>query len=87
LTPFFGWDKFKRRDFRKISVDSLLRILTSLKDGVNEIMRHPGFVDEGLRKISRYLEEREKEVETLTNERVINFIKESGIKLCSWGAI
>lgn len=87
IDSFFGWNRLKRTDLKSISVDSLFKILSNLKDGVNEIMCHPGLIDEGLRKISRYLEEREKEVETLTNKRVIDFIRESGIELCSWKAI
>jgi predicted glycoside hydrolase/deacetylase ChbG (UPF0249 family) len=43
-------------------------LLKSLPEGISEIMCHPGYVDEGIRKDSFYLiESREREIEVLTN--------------------
>lgn len=84
IDSFFAWDKLRRKDFKRVSVESLLRILGNLKEGVNELMCHPGYVDEGLRKTSSYLEEREKELETLTDKKIVDFVNSSNIKLCNW---
>jgi len=84
IDSFFGRDIFRRTSFKKISVDSLLKILSSLKNGLNELMCHPGLVDADLLKISSYAKERKVELETLTNKKVINCITETKIKLCNW---
>jgi len=87
LHSFYGWNKLRQTDLGRISVDSLLKILKNLKDGINELMCHPGLVDENLRKISRYLEEREVELKTLTDQRLADYINESDIKLRNWKEI
>lgn len=84
IDSFFGWNKLLQVNFKRISTDSLLKILGSLKNGVNEIMCHPGVVDDELRKISKYSEERGVELKTLTDKRVIDHIMKSDIKLCGW---
>lgn len=84
IHSFYGWNKLRQTDLKKISAESLLKILANLKEGTNEIMCHPGLVDEDLRKISRYTEERETELKTLTDKRVMDYVKKSEIRLCSW---
>ncbi len=82
VDEFFGWDRFSRPDLSRISVKHLLRILSDLPGGVSELMCHPGFVDPGLK--SSYAKEREVELATLVDDRVAEFIVNSGIKLCNW---
>jgi predicted glycoside hydrolase/deacetylase ChbG (UPF0249 family) len=64
-----------------IGVESLLDILGRLEDGDTELGCHPGYAD-GLR--SRYSEPRERELETLTDERVRERLDELGIELIGW---
>jgi predicted glycoside hydrolase/deacetylase ChbG (UPF0249 family) len=84
IRSFYGWNKLRQTDLKKISTESLLEILADLEEGTNEIMCHPGLVDGDLKRISRYTKEREIELKTLTDKRVIDYIRKSGIRLCSW---
>lgn len=85
IDNFFGWNKFRKQDLKRIGVDNLIKILSSqLTEGINEIMCHPGFIDENLKKISGYLYEREKEVKTLTSPKIINYLKKNNIQLINW---
>ena len=67
-----------------IDVKSLIKILSEFKDGIGELMCHPGIVDKELLSISKYSSEREKELETLTDIKISNYIKDSKIKLVNW---
>ena len=66
-----------------ITVEHLLEILATLP-GDCELGCHPGYAD-GLR--SRYVEERETELATLTDPRVRACVEELGIELIGWGAL
>lgn len=60
-------------------------IVEHLLPGVNEVMCHPGYVDEDLRKLpTRLLAERERELELLTSAAVRNLIEHAGIELVSY---
>jgi len=88
IDKFFGWNKLQQKDHKRIGVESFINILSKLKDGVNEVMCHPGFPDEELKKTgSRYLIEREIEAKTLTDEKVKDYIKKAGFNLVSWKEI
>lgn len=79
---FYGrWDDESHLD--QIGVDSLLRILDGLEDGLNELGCHPGY-DDGLD--SSYTVEREHELRTLTDLRVRERVEELGIELVGWDA-
>jgi predicted glycoside hydrolase/deacetylase ChbG (UPF0249 family) len=67
-----------------VGVDSLLEILATLPAGESELGCHPGYAD-GLR--SRYVEERETELATLTDPRVRARVDELGIELIGWAAL
>lgn len=67
-----------------IGVESLLEILATLPEGDSELGCHPGYAD-GLR--SRYVEERETELATLTDARVRARIDELGIAMIGWGEL
>lgn len=69
---------------RAIGVDSLLEILATLGGGDSELGCHPGYAD-GLR--SRYVEERETELATLTDPRVRARVDELGLELIGWAEL
>lgn len=66
---------------RAIGVESLLEILETLPEGDSELGCHPGYAD-GLR--SRYVDERETELATLTDPRAHARVQELGIELIGW---
>ena len=67
-----------------IEVENLLDILARLEDGITELMTHPGYADQELRRFSRYVEERERELASLTDPRVREAIEELGIELVNY---
>lgn len=77
VSEFFGEDN--------IGVENLLAILVSLEEGVTELMCHPGHVDEKLLRTSGYAQEREKELETLTDPQVQRAMDRLGIELINFG--
>jgi hopanoid biosynthesis associated protein HpnK len=71
-----------------LTLEVFENILKSLPEGISEIMCHPGYVDEGIRKDSFYLiESREKEIEVLTSPPLRKLIKDSGIELINYGGV
>jgi predicted glycoside hydrolase/deacetylase ChbG (UPF0249 family) len=67
-----------------VAVDSLLEILSGIDEGVTELGCHPGYA-EGLD--SSYTVEREQEVRTLTDARVLARVEELGIELIGWDGL
>lgn len=67
-----------------LTIEHLLKILASLKDGCTELSCHPGNADD-LR--TMYRAERRKETEVLCDLRVQQALRESGIQLCSFNDI
>jgi chitin disaccharide deacetylase len=67
-----------------VGVEPLLSVLDSLPDGDSELGCHPGYA-EGLR--SRYVEERETELATLTDPRVRARVDALGIELIGWAQL
>jgi predicted glycoside hydrolase/deacetylase ChbG (UPF0249 family) len=67
-----------------IGVEPLLEILETQPDGDSELGCHPGYAD-GLR--SRYVEEREQELRSLTDPRVRRRLDELGIELIGWAEL
>jgi hopanoid biosynthesis associated protein HpnK len=65
--------------------DILREILLHLPDGTSELMCHPGFVDDALRRTrTRLLEQREVEYEVLTQPAIKRLAKDLGIQLVSY---
>lgn len=64
-----------------IGVERLLEIVESLEEGDTELGCHPGYAH-GL--VSRYTNEREQEILTLTDPRVRTRLDELGIELIGW---
>lgn len=71
----------------RVGVENLLEILARLREGVTEIMTHPGRVDEVLLQFSGYAREREEEVATLTDPWVRQAVEEMGIELVDFRAL
>ncbi|MEX0933684.1 MAG: ChbG/HpnK family deacetylase [Candidatus Paceibacterota bacterium] len=87
IKDFFGINVKNENgvDQERVSVESLLRILRELKEGVSEIMTHAGYSDDELRGMSSYNDTREIELQTLTDKRVINYFGEHPeIQLINW---
>jgi predicted glycoside hydrolase/deacetylase ChbG (UPF0249 family) len=66
---------------KAIGVERLLELLDGLDDGDTELACHPGYAD-GLH--SRYTQEREQEVRTLTDPRVRTCLDALDIELIGW---
>ncbi len=67
---------------------SLPHILNRLKPGVNELMCHPGYVDQALKEFpTRLLSQREIEMEALTSPAMRELIKARQIKMIHYGNI
>ena len=91
ITSFFG---FKTMDGtgspapKNVSIDGLLKTLNHTKDGYNEIVCHPGYADNYLRENSSYNDMREKELKSLTDSKVKEFITNNkDMELCSWNNV
>ncbi len=63
--------------------DTLLRILASLQEGINELVCHPGYVKK-TDAIGKYLQDRQAELKALCDRQVREFIQKSDIKLISF---
>jgi len=72
---------------RAVTLENLLTILESLREGTTELMCHPGLADEQLLAESVYGRLREKELELLCHPRVREKLDELGIELVSFGAL
>jgi len=86
IKRFFGINETTGTDMLgRISVETLLKILEKLPNGISELVCHPGYVTPDLK--SSYNKHREIELKTLTDSRIKDFIKKEGIKLINFGQI
>ena len=70
----------------QVSVSGLIQILaTEVGDGVTELGCHPGYSDAEL--VSSYTIERERELSTLCDDRVRDFLDDRGIALIGFGEV
>ena len=73
------------------TVEHLLDILSGIaadrENHTFELMCHPAFVDSELLATSSYNEQRGREREVLTDPRVVEYIRQSGIDLISYGEL
>ena len=78
---FYGILNMHAMDFDKLST-----ILNSIKNGTNELMVHPAYID---RKgdIFHQSKQREKEIQLLTNNKIKQLIKKRGINLTNFSQI
>ena len=69
----------------ELTKEGLARLLQSLPEGTTELMCHPGYADEALRKTATRLQgSREKEVEILTDTKIRNLVASQGIRLIDY---
>ena len=68
-------------------MESLLNIIANMADGVNELMCHPGHVDEAFAKESIYNFQRERELKILTDPGVRAAIASNRIELMGFANI
>jgi predicted glycoside hydrolase/deacetylase ChbG (UPF0249 family) len=66
---------------------TILDILQNLKDGMTELVTHPGFLGEDVLKRYAFHENCGRELAALTSVKVRRFAKESGISLVGFSAI
>jgi hopanoid biosynthesis associated protein HpnK len=72
----------------ELTKEGVARLLRSLPEGTTELMCHPGYADEALRKTATRLQgSREKEVEILTDTAIRNLVASRGIRLIDYGFV
>ena len=69
----------------ELTRQGVARLLRSLPEGTTELMCHPGYADEALRKTATRLQtSRQKEVEILTDGEIRNLVASQGIRLIDY---
>lgn len=71
-------------DAGKLKEDLLIEMLGGLKDGVTELVCHPGFLSPEVMDSYKWHAGAEEELFALTDKRIKNFINNNGIKLISY---
>jgi predicted glycoside hydrolase/deacetylase ChbG (UPF0249 family) len=85
-SPYFSPDQLITTFYdMDATLDHLLNILRGLKEGVTEIMTHPGYADDALLNASSYNRQRERELKILTDPAVKTALGESGVELTNFG--
>jgi predicted glycoside hydrolase/deacetylase ChbG (UPF0249 family) len=69
------------------SEEKLRAIVSSLSDGVTEIMCHPAYPDSALFQVSRYTHMREVEFGLLTRPSLLQYIQENHVELVNFGRL
>jgi hopanoid biosynthesis associated protein HpnK len=71
-----------------LTKEGVARLLRSLPEGTTELMCHPGYADDALRKTATRLRaSREKELEILTDTEIRNLVASQGIRLIDYGLV
>ncbi|MBI4431491.1 MAG: ChbG/HpnK family deacetylase [Candidatus Omnitrophica bacterium] len=65
----------------------LKEVLSTLPEGVNELMTHPAVIDNELRKISSFVEPRAEELEALGDSTLRTLLSDSHIELTHYGIL
>jgi predicted glycoside hydrolase/deacetylase ChbG (UPF0249 family) len=72
----------------ELTREGVERLLRSLPEGTTELMTHPGYLDEGLKKsTTRLRESREAEVRILTDMGIRNVVASEGIRLIDYSFV
>jgi hopanoid biosynthesis associated protein HpnK len=72
----------------ELTKQGVARLLRHLPEGTTELMCHPGYADDALRKTATRLQgSREKEVEILTDPQIRNLVASQGIRLIDYGFV
>jgi predicted glycoside hydrolase/deacetylase ChbG (UPF0249 family) len=72
ITSFYG---------QSVSIVNLIEILSTIPEGVSEIMCHPGYADRELIESSSYTIEREMELQLLVSPEIKAAVEENGVIL------
>ncbi|MCX5679305.1 MAG: ChbG/HpnK family deacetylase, partial [Candidatus Omnitrophica bacterium] len=72
-------------DSGAVGEDVLLRMIGSIKEGVTELVAHPGFLDPEVLYHYRFHINCEEELYALTGAKAKRAIADNGIKLCRYG--
>lgn len=72
-------------DSGKYLLETWLSLVRNLSEGTNEIICHPGYVDDVLRKYAKYVQQREQKLRVLTSERLKREIENQRVELISLG--
>jgi predicted glycoside hydrolase/deacetylase ChbG (UPF0249 family) len=81
-------DRFEEGFFGEtVGAATLVGIARSLAPGVTELMCHPGYADDELRRESGYADDRDREIAVLTDPAVAAAIAGLGIELVHFGAL
>lgn len=67
--------------------ETLRDVLTSIPDGVTELICHPGRVDDELNSLSRYRASREDELAALTQPELKAALDDAGVRLVNWKTV
>ena len=69
----------------KWNKSTLIKMLGNIQNGVNELMTHPGILDETLKNSeTRLKKQREIELKLLTDKEIISFLREKNVKIVSY---
>lgn len=71
-------------DSGKYLLETWLSLVRNLPEGTSEIICHPGYVDDVLRKYAKYVQQREQELRVLTSERLKREIENQRVELISF---
>jgi predicted glycoside hydrolase/deacetylase ChbG (UPF0249 family) len=72
----------------ELTLDGMMQFLKSLPEGTTELMVHPGYTDQALRKTDTRLQEsRQSELEILTDTGVRNLVASQGIRLIDYAFV
>jgi hopanoid biosynthesis associated protein HpnK len=72
----------------ELTKEGVARLLRNLPEGTTELMCHPGYADEALRKTATRLQgSRQREVEILTDTEIRNLVASQGIRLIDYGFV
>ena len=69
------------------TLEMLLAIVRGLEPGVTELMCHPGYADDELRRESGYADDRDREIAALTDPTVAAVVRALGVELVHFGVL
>jgi predicted glycoside hydrolase/deacetylase ChbG (UPF0249 family) len=79
---FYGQPEFRKTDLSRITVETFMSVLGSVKPGVTEVSCHPGYLE--TRPDAFYNHEREVELQVLTDARVKTAITDARLQPLSY---
>ena len=79
---FYGQPEFRKTDLSRITVETFMGVLRSVRPGVTEVSCHPGYRE--TRPDAFYNQEREVELQVLTDPRVKTAITEARLRPLSY---